>query len=186
MNIYSINNYSPNYNANFKGVEKHAAKNVSNSVLTGVDGRIGKGMTMKYAIGIMNRLLAVSASHQLKRAGVKDVCAKLIEKGPGWKSQIQVGSNPNLLLQVTMEDYEQISHPMCMLSRMSGNDGLFQVSIAGTDKKVKIRVPAEELTKNMKIIDSSIQAGPHPFLKDMADFLNSHPEIVEEIENQAK
>ena len=101
----------------------------------------------------------------------------------GWGSLINPVSNPNLLLKVEMEDINKMIGNAATLSRMSGLGGRFELSILGTDKKALINVPAEELTKEMTVIDRSMQAGIHPFLVDMTKFLDSHPEIIAEIES---
>ena len=107
----------------------------------------------------------------------------LLTYGTAWGSLINPVSNPNLLLMVEMEDINKMIGNVATLSRMSGLGGKFELSILGTDKKALINVPAEELTKEMTVIDRSMQAGIHPFLVDMTKFLDSHPEIIAEIES---
>ena len=164
MNITAIAPYSYNDNTNFK-----SSKNISKTLKTHVKQCAHVGETVKGTIEHITPL-----GNNIKQV-------KLVGN-TAWGTKIQIGDNPDLLLQVKQEDYEQITHPMCMFSRILGNDGLFQFSIEGTDKKVKIKVPAQELTQEMKIVDISMQAETHPFLKDMAAFLNAHPELIAEIE----
>ena len=103
----------------------------------------------------------------------------------GWGSCISPVSNPNLLLKVGLDDFNKMTDSAATLSRISGQGGVFELSILGTDKKALINVPADELTTEMTIIDKSMQAGIHPFLVDMTKFLDSHPEIIAEIETYA-
>lgn len=100
----------------------------------------------------------------------------------GWGSYINPSSNPNMFLHVGMEDFQKITNVMETMQRKGGREGIFELSILGSDKKAIIKIPAKELTRNMKIIDTSMQAGVHPFLIDMAKYLDKHPEAIKEIE----
>ena len=99
-----------------------------------------------------------------------------------WGSYINSSSNPNMFLHVGMEDFQKMTDIMETMKRRGGCEGIFELSILGSDKKAIIKIPAEELTRNMKIIDISMQAGVHPFLIDMAKYLDKHPEAIKEVE----
>lgn len=109
----------------------------------------------------------------------------LLAYDAAWGSCISPASNSNLLLHVMYDDLVKMTDSLTTLSRLLGAGGVFELSILGTDKKALISVPAEELTQNMTVIDKGMQAGIHPFLVDMTKFLDSHPEIVQEIESYA-
>lgn len=100
----------------------------------------------------------------------------------GWGSYINPTSNPNMFLHVGMEDFQKMTDVMETMQRKGGREGVFELSILGSDKKAIIKIPAEELTRNMKTIDTSMQAGVHPFLIDMAKYLDKHPEAIKEVE----
>lgn len=106
---------------------------------------------------------------------------KFVGKEGSCSPKIQIGDNSNLLLQMTKEDFDTNRDLTEAMARVYGSDGVFQFSLVGTDKKAYVRVPAQEMTDDMKVIDLSMQAGVHPFLKDILNFLNSHPEAVAEI-----
>lgn len=100
----------------------------------------------------------------------------------GWGSYINPSSNPDMFLHVKLEDFQKMTNIIKSMQRMGGGEGIFELSILGSDKKAIIKIPAEELTRNMKIIDTSGQAGVHPFLIDVAKYLDKHPETIKEVE----
>ena len=82
----------------------------------------------------------------------------------GWGSYINPSSNPNMFLPVGMEDFQKMTDVMESMQRKGGRGGVFELSILGSDKKAIIKIPAKELTRNMKIIDTSMQAGVPLFI----------------------
>lgn len=101
----------------------------------------------------------------------------------GWGSYISPSSNPDMFLYLKSEDFSKMTDIMETMQRMNGGDGIFELSVLGSDKKAIIKIPAEELTREMKIIDTSMQAGIHPFLVDMTKYLDKHPETIKEVES---